>query len=70
MLDYDVLDEVAQACIPNKIHYILHVNPRQAWVDMMIQILDQGLIKSSYDNLYEYASNWEEMLYYRYSKLN
>lgn len=70
MLHYDVLDEVADQCIPNRIHTVLHVNPREAWIDMMTQIIDQGLIKVSYDNLYEYASNWEEMLFYRYSKLN
>lgn len=70
MLYYDVLDEVAEQVIPNKIHPELHVNPRKVWVEIMVQLIEHNVIKTSYDDLYDYASKWESMLYKRFSSVN
>lgn len=70
MLYYDVLDEVAEQVIPNKIHAELHVNPREAWVNIMVQLIEHGVVKTGYDDLYDYAGKWEELLYKRFSSVN
>lgn len=70
MLYYDVLDEVAEQVIPGEIHPELHVRPREVWVDIMIQLIEHNVIKTGYDDLYEYAQLWEELLYKRFSSVN
>lgn len=70
MLYYDVLDEVADAIIPNTIHPELHVNPREAWVEIMVELLEHKAIKSDYKTLCIYAENWESILYKRFSSVN
>lgn len=70
MLYYDVLDEVAEQVIPGEMHRELHVRPREVWVNIMIQLIEHNAIKTSYDDLYEYAQLWEELLYKRFSSVN
>lgn len=70
MLYYDVLDEVAEQVIPGEMHPELHVRPREIWVNIMIQLIEHGVIDTSYEDLYEYAQKWEVMLYKRFSSVN
>ena len=45
MLYYDVLDDIADGSgIPNEIHPYYHVNPRYMWVEIMIDMIERGII--------------------------
>lgn len=71
MLYYDVLDDIADGSgIPNEMHPMLHVNPRNMWVEIMVDMLERGILNEKQDDLYEYAKFWEYMLYQRLSTLN
>lgn len=70
MLYYDILDEVAESCIPSEIHPELHVNPRMAWVETVAELIEGGQIKGSYENIQFFAKHWEPFLYKKYSTLN
>lgn len=70
MLYYDVLDEVADAKIPDGIHPLLHVNSREAWVHIMVELLEHKAIESKYETLWHYADRWEDLLFKRYSSVN
>jgi len=70
MLYYDILDEVADSKIPNGIHPILHINSRDAWVQIMVELLESKAIQSKYETLWRYANNWEDLLFKKYSSLN
>lgn len=70
MLYYDVLDEVADIKIPSGIHPMLHVNSRQAWVQIMGELLEYKVIDSKYETLLIYADSWEDLLYKRFSSVN
>lgn len=71
MLYYDVLDDIADGSgIPNEMHPTLHVNPRNMWVEIMVDMLERGILNEKQDDLYEYAKFWEYMLYQRLSTLN
>lgn len=71
MLYYDVLDEIAEKVhIPNKKHKYLHVKPREAWVEIMVKLIESGYFKGSYKEIKIMAENWETLLYNRFSSLN
>lgn len=70
MLIYDKLDKVAEEFIPDKIHPYLHVQCRQAWVDIMFMMIDYKHIKASEYNINKLAVHWEEVLYRRFAPLN
>lgn len=70
MLYYDILDEIAESKIPNRIHPELHVNSRTAWVETVVELIEKGHVKGSYENLLFYAKYWEPLLYKKYSTLN
>jgi hypothetical protein len=71
MLYYDVLDEIAESVhIPNDRHGILHINSRDAWIELMVFLIDQGYLKGSYEELCTMAESWETVLYRRFSTLN
>ncbi len=70
MLYYDVLDEIADICVPNSMHKELHVNCREAWVEIMAQLIEHNAIGTKYEDLLVYASMWEELLYKRFSSVN
>lgn len=70
MLYYDVLDEVAEQIIPNEIDPYLHVRPREVWIEIMVQLIEHGVVNTKYDDLYHYAQMWEELLHKRFSSVN
>lgn len=70
MLYYDILDEIAEAAIPSEIHPELHVNPRMVWVETVVDLIERGQIKGSYESLLFYAKHWEPLLYKKFSSLN
>ena len=71
MLYYDVLDDIADGSgIPNEVHPILHVVPKHMWVEIMIDMIERGIINEKSEDLYQYAQFWEYMLYQRLSVQN
>ena len=71
MLYYDVLDDIADGSgIPNEVHPYLHVIPKYAWVEVMVDMIERQIIDETRDDLYEYAKFWEYMLYQKFSQLN
>lgn len=70
MLYYDVLDEIAETYIPSGIHPELHVNPRLAWVETVIDMIEKKAIKGTYNDLIFFAKMWKPLLYKKYSMLN
>lgn len=70
VLYYDILDEIAESTVPNRIHPELHVNSRTAWVETVVDLIEKGHVKGSYENLLFYAKYWEPLLYKKYSTLN
>jgi hypothetical protein len=70
MLYYDVLDELAEAHIPCTEHELLHVNPRTAWVETVMELIEKGQIKGKKSELLFYAKYWEPLLFKKYSTLN
>ena len=72
MLYYDVLDELAEEYIPTTQHELLHVNPRTAWVETVMEMIEKGHIagRNKQEQLRFYARFWEELLMRKYSTLN
>lgn len=70
MLLIDALDKIAEACIPDGIHEILHVHSRTAWVETMMELIDQSGFKPSKEQLWYLAQSWEIILMKKYSSLN
>lgn len=70
MLYYDVLDELAETYIPYTKHQLLHVNPRIAWVETVMEMIETGRIKGTKQELTFYVKFWEDLLMRKYSTLN
>jgi hypothetical protein len=71
MLIHDTLDKIAEEIqIPTEMHEYLHVNSREAWVDTMVLLIENGHIKPSARQLKVLAENWEDLLCRKYSNLN
>jgi len=69
-LVFDMLDRIAQDVVPNRIHTLLHVNCRQSFVETAAQLLETKALKPTASNVKFLASNWEHLLYTKYSMLN
>lgn len=71
MLIHDTLDKIAEETqIPTETHEYLHVNSREAWVDTMALLIENGHIKPSPKMIKILAENWEDLLCRKYSNLN
>jgi len=69
-LVYDMLDKIAENTIPNRVHTLLHVNCRTAFVETVVDLLNKERIKPAVTNVKVLALNWESLLYNKYSYLN
>ena len=67
---YDVLDTFAGRYIPEGRHKLLHVNSREAWVDLMVDLLEKELIPVKATTIKNCAVHWEILLTHRLSLLN
>jgi len=70
MLLHDTLDKMAESVIPEGMHEMLHVNSREAWVNLVMKLIKKKkskLTKLEIKYLLEY---WEDMLLQHYSVLN
>jgi hypothetical protein len=67
---YEVLDTLAEKHIPEGRHKILHVNSREAWVDLMSELIDSGAIRRKLSILTKCAISWELLLVQKISIQN
>lgn len=65
-----VLDKIADMYVPDKNHKYLHVNTRDAWVNVITNLIYDGFIYPNKTNIVVLAKNWELLLYKHYSQLN
>jgi hypothetical protein len=67
---YEVLDTLAERHIPEGKHKLLHVNSREAWVDLMTELLETGAMKKKLSILTKCAASWELLLVQKLSIQN
>lgn len=67
---YSVITAMAAKFVPDEQHAMLHVNAYDAWVELVVNMVDRGLIKPKPAVLMKFARNWEELLTLKYSRLN
>jgi hypothetical protein len=67
---YDLLDTLAEECIPEGRHKLLHINSREAWLVMMKNLVRGGFLNKKYTTLRKCAMNWEALLAQKYSMQN
>ena len=61
---------MATKYVPNEQHDELHVVSKDAWVEMVVDLVNKGLIKPKLSSLLQCALKWEELLTIKYSRLN
>ena len=67
---YEVLDTLAERHIPEGKHKMLHVNSREAWVDLMTELLETGAMRKKLSILTKCAISWELLLVQKLSIQN
>ena len=73
MVEYSVLealDNLAERYIPEGQHELLHVNSREVWKDMMIQLIERKAVPLKLSYFTRCAVSWEALLTNRYITLN
>lgn len=67
---YEVLDSLAERFIPEGIHELLHVDSREMWRDIMITLIESGLIDKKLSIITKCAISWEAILVQKISIQN
>lgn len=67
---YEVLDSLAERHIPEGKHKMLHVDSREAWVNLMTELLETGAIRRKLSILTKCAISWELLLVQKISIQN
>lgn len=67
---YEVLDSLAERYIPEGKHKMLHVDSREAWVNLMTELLETGAIRKRLSILTKCAASWELLLIQKLSIQN
>lgn len=67
---YQTLEDLAEKYIPEGIHTYLHVNSREAWTDLMIELIEGGRLSTKLSFLGKCAVNWEALLIQKISIQN
>lgn len=70
MLIHDTLDKLADIGIPPGVHKYLHVNSREAWVNIIVSLYERGKIDLRPEVVQPLLKKWEILLYKTYSQLN
>ena len=70
MLYYDTLDKMAASAIPEGTHTLLHVDSREAWVNLVSKFIESKKKKLTKLEIKYLLTHWEKMLYQHYSILN
>ena len=67
---YEILDTLAETYIPEGIHKILHVDSREIWRDLMINLIESRTIKLKLSIITRCAISWEALLVQKLSIQN
>lgn len=67
---YEIVNTVAKQYVPNKKHPYLHVNSREAWIDLVVELINKGSMKPKLSVILKFALNWELLLTAKYIHLN
>ena len=73
MTDHTViefLDVLAEQYIPEGKHKLLHINSRQAWIKLMTNLVEGGMVVKKLSLLKNCAEKWEVLLAQKYSMQN
>lgn len=66
----ETLEGLAERYIPEGTHKLLHVNSREAWMDLMLELIESGSISKRLSILAKCAINWEALLVHKISIQN
>lgn len=66
----ETLEGLAERYIPAGKHKLLHVNSREAWTELMLNLIESGAIRKRLSLLAKCAINWEALLIQKISIQN
>ena len=69
-LTYDIITNIAKEHVPNKVHSQLHVNSKDAWIELIADLVEKGSVKPKMSVLMKCALGWETLLTTKFSRLN
>lgn len=67
---HETLEDLAEKYIPRGTHKLLHVNSREAWTDLMLELIESGRLSKKLSFLAKCAINWEALLIQKISIQN
>lgn len=67
---HNALEELSVKFIPEGKHSLLYINSREAWKELMIDLLNRDSIPKRLSFITKCAINWEALLFQRQSLLN
>lgn len=67
---YETLENLAEKHIPKGTHKLLHVNSREVWTNLMVNLIESGAIVKKSSMLAKCAINWEALLIQKISIQN
>ena len=59
---YTAVYSLAKKYIPEGKHTLLHVDSREYWTDLMLELMESGVVKKKLSILTKCAINWEMLL--------
>lgn len=69
-LIHETLDQLADRYIPSGRHKILHVNAREYWKELMLELIETKSVKPRLSTLTKCAMYWEALLAQKISLQN
>jgi hypothetical protein len=66
----ETLENLAERHIPAGTHKLLRVNSREAWTNLMLELIESGAVKKKLFLLAKCAINWEALLIQKISIQN
>ena len=67
---YELVDTLAEKHIPEGKHNLLHVESREAWKDLIIDLMEKDLLTKRLSVLTKCAIHWESLLVHKLSIQN
>ena len=67
---YSTITAVARLYVPDEKHDLLHINTYDAWIELIVSMVDKGYLEPKAPVLKKCARRWEELLTLKYSRLN
>lgn len=67
---YSTITAIARLYVPDERHSLLHVNSYDAWIELVVNMVDKGFLEPKVVVLKKCARHWEELLTFKYSRLN